>query len=96
MKTSPVTAALAIIALARQGRYTEIQEQFAPPLRPMVPAEALQVAWEGELAKRGPVVSVGTPVAEPAGPATPAKASARRGAAVRVGAAGPGRDHRAE
>jgi uncharacterized protein len=68
MKTSPVTAALAVIELARQGRFTEIQEQFAPQLRPMVPAEALQAAWEGELAKYGPVASVGTPVIEPAGP----------------------------
>jgi uncharacterized protein len=68
METSPVAAALAVIELARQGRFTEIREQFAPQLRPMVPAEALQAAWEGELAKHGPVASVGTPVVEPDGP----------------------------
>lgn len=68
MKTSPVTAALAVVELARQGRFTEIQKQFAPQLRPMVPAEALQVARDRELAKHGPVASVGTPVTEPAGP----------------------------
>lgn len=68
MKTSPATVALAVIELARQGRFTEIREQFAPQLRPMVPAEALQAAWEGELAKHGQVASVGTPVTEPAGP----------------------------
>jgi uncharacterized protein len=68
MKTPPVTAALAVVELARQGRFTEIQQQFAPQLRPMVPAEALRAAWEGELAKHGPVASVGTPVTEPAGP----------------------------
>jgi len=68
MKTPPVTAALAVVELARQGRFTQIQEQFAPQLRPMVPAEALYAAWEGELAKHGPVASVGTPVTEPAGP----------------------------
>jgi uncharacterized protein len=68
MKTSPVTAALAVVELARQGRFTEIHQQFAPQLRPMVPAQALRAAWEGELAKHGPVASVGTPVTEPAGP----------------------------
>ena len=68
MKTPPVTAAPAVVELARQGRFTQIQEQFAPQLRPMVPAQALQAAWEGELAKHGPVASVGTPVTEPAGP----------------------------
>jgi uncharacterized protein len=68
MKTSPDTAALAVVELARQGRFTEIQQQFAPQLRPMVPAQALRAAWEGELAKHGPVASVGTPVTEPAGP----------------------------
>ena len=61
MKTPPVTAALAVVELARQGRFTEIQQQFAPQLRPMVPAEALQAAWEGELAKHGPVALVGGP-----------------------------------
>jgi hypothetical protein len=39
MKTSPVTAALAVVELARHGRFTEIQQQFAPQMRPMVPAE---------------------------------------------------------
>ncbi|HTQ91096.1 MAG TPA: hypothetical protein VMK84_16560 [Streptosporangiaceae bacterium] len=71
MKTPPVTAALAVVELAQQGRFTQIQEQFAPQLQPMVPAQALQAAWEGELAKHGPVASVGTPVTEPAGPARP-------------------------
>jgi uncharacterized protein len=68
METSPVAAALAVIELAQEGRFTEIQQQFAPQLQPMVPAEALRAAWEGELAKHGPVASVGTPVIEPAGP----------------------------
>jgi uncharacterized protein len=58
MKTSPVTAALAVVGLARQGRFTEIRQQFAPRLRTMVPAQALRAAWEGELAKHGPVTAV--------------------------------------
>jgi hypothetical protein len=40
MKTSRVDGGSGVVELARQGRPTEIQEQFAPQLRPMVPAEA--------------------------------------------------------
>ena len=68
MKTTPAAAGLAVIELARQGRFAEIRDSFAPQLRPMVPAGALQAAWESELAKNGPVCSVGTAVTEPAGP----------------------------
>jgi len=68
MKTTPAATGLAVIEMARQGRFAEIRDRFAPQLRPMVPAEALQTAWEFELAKNGPVSSVGTPVTEPGGP----------------------------
>jgi uncharacterized protein len=68
MTTTPAAAALAVIEMARQGQFAQIRERFAPPLRPMVPAGALQAAWESELARNGPVSSVGTPVTEPAGP----------------------------
>lgn len=57
MKTAPA-AALAVIGMAREGWFTEIQERFAPQLRPMVPPEALQAAWTSELAKNGPVTSL--------------------------------------
>jgi uncharacterized protein len=43
-------AALAVIGLARQGRFAEIAELFAPELRPMAPPEALRAAWESEIA----------------------------------------------
>jgi uncharacterized protein len=68
MTTSQADAGLAVIEMARQGRFAEIRERFAPQLRPMVPTEGLQAAWESELAKNGQVTSVGTAVTEPVGP----------------------------
>src|SRR5262249_4798701 len=50
------------------GRFEEIRDLFAPPLRAMVPAEALQAAWAAEIAQRGPVTAIGEPTSEPAGP----------------------------
>jgi hypothetical protein len=41
---------------------------FAPQLRAMVSAEALQVGWVAELGRLGPVSCVGAPVSELAGP----------------------------
>jgi dienelactone hydrolase len=54
--------------MARNGQFAEFCERFAPPLRPMVSADALRAEWEGELAQHGPVTGVGTPLTEPAGP----------------------------
>ena len=68
MKTTQAAAGLAVIEMARQGRFEEIRERFAPQLQPMVPAGALQAAWEAELARNGQVASVGEAVTEPAGP----------------------------
>jgi uncharacterized protein len=68
METTQAAAALAVIEMARQGRFEEIRDRFAPQLRPMVPAGALQAAWGAELAKNGQVASVGEAVTEPAGP----------------------------
>jgi dienelactone hydrolase len=68
METTSAAAALAVIEMARQGQFAAISDRFAPPLRPMVPPEALRAVWESEVAKNGPVSSVGTPVTEPAGP----------------------------
>ena len=64
--TDAQTAALAVLDLARAGRFDEIRELFAASLRPMVTAAALQAAWDAELARAGPVVSVGAPVSDPA------------------------------
>jgi uncharacterized protein len=54
--------------MAQERRFDEIRDLFAPQLRPMVTAEALRVAWDAELVRRGPISSVGVPVSEPAGP----------------------------
>jgi dienelactone hydrolase len=68
MNAIPVTAGLAVLDLARQGRFDEIRQMFAPQLQPMVTAEQLRVAWDAELARRGPIRSVGKALCEPAGP----------------------------
>jgi len=63
----PVPAGLAVLDMAQAGQFAEIRELFAPQLRAMVTAGALQAAWSAEIARQGPVRSVGTPVSEPAG-----------------------------
>jgi hypothetical protein len=65
---SPVATGLAVLEMAQAGRFAEIRDLFAPNLRSMVSVEALQTAWAAELARRGPMSSVGTPVSEPAQP----------------------------
>jgi dienelactone hydrolase len=66
--TAPAATGLTVLDLAQAGRFEEIHDLFAPPLRAMVPTEALQAAWAAEIAQRGPVTAVGEPVSEPAGP----------------------------
>src|SRR5437763_2075566 len=68
MLAAPVATGLAVLEMAQAGRFAEIRDLFAPQLRPMVTAEALQAAWAAELGRKGTVSSVGTPVSEPAGP----------------------------
>jgi dienelactone hydrolase len=65
MATTPAATSLAVIEMARVGRFAQIREMFAPQLRPMVTAEAIQAAWSAELGRRGQVVSIGTSVSEP-------------------------------
>jgi uncharacterized protein len=64
--TGPQTVALAVLDLARAGRFAEIRDRFTPSLRPMVTAAVLQAAWDAEMTELGPVVSVGDPSSEPA------------------------------
>jgi dienelactone hydrolase len=71
MPSGSEQTALHALQLARAGRFAEIAELFAPPLRPMVVPAALEAAWNAELGKQGAVTSVGTPVNEP-GPAASA------------------------
>ena len=66
--TAPATTGRTVLDLAQAGRFEEIRDLFAPPLRAMVPPEALEAAWSAEVAQRGPVTAVGEPVSESAGP----------------------------
>jgi uncharacterized protein len=60
--------ALAVVEMAQDGRFDAIREMFAPQLKALVAADAIRAAWTTEIARRGGVSSVGTPVVEPAGP----------------------------
>jgi uncharacterized protein len=66
----PVRTSLAVLDMARTGRFAEIRDRFAPQLRAMVPPAALQAAWDAELGRNGAVTSAGPPVSEEAGPGT--------------------------
>ncbi|HEY3749203.1 MAG TPA: alpha/beta hydrolase [Pseudonocardiaceae bacterium] len=56
--TTPTATGLAVIELARAGHFAEIQEMFAPQLRPLVTADVLRAGWEAQ----GALSAVGTPV----------------------------------
>ncbi|MFB4265711.1 alpha/beta fold hydrolase [Nonomuraea sp. GTA35] len=64
----PGAVAVSVVELAGEGRFGEIEELFAPPLRAAVSADMMQTAWLGEIGKRGGVSVVGQPVSEAAGP----------------------------
>ena len=49
--TAPGPTGLAVLELAQAGRFEEIRELFAPPLREMVSADGLQAAWAAELGR---------------------------------------------
>jgi hypothetical protein len=55
MLAAPVATSLAVLEMARAGRFTQIRDLFAPQLRAMVTAEALQVGRAAGLGRRGPV-----------------------------------------
>ncbi|MEV1169171.1 alpha/beta hydrolase [Nonomuraea sp. NPDC049784] len=65
MATDPVATATAVVGMARDGRFTEIEGLFAAPLRALVSAETLRAAWAAETGVKGPVSAVGEPVSEP-------------------------------
>jgi uncharacterized protein len=50
-----------VVELLEAGRYGEIQELFAPQLRALVPAEAIEAAWTAALTEHGTLAGVGTP-----------------------------------
>ncbi|HEY2237706.1 MAG TPA: alpha/beta fold hydrolase [Streptosporangiaceae bacterium] len=65
---APERIAVSVLDQARAGDFERVTERFAPSLRALVPAEALRGAWAAQTRPLGAVVSVGTPVSEPATP----------------------------
>ena len=66
MATTPAATSLVVLETARAGQFAQIREMFAPQLRPMITAEAIQAAWSAELGRLGQVASIGASVSEPA------------------------------
>jgi hypothetical protein len=42
METDPATTALAQVEMARSGRFEEMEDHFAPPLRAVVSGETIR------------------------------------------------------
>jgi hypothetical protein len=62
MLAAPAQTSLTVLEVAQAGRFDEIRDMFAAPLRAMVTAEALQAAWKAAIDRLGPVTSVGAPL----------------------------------
>jgi hypothetical protein len=67
MLSARVEVVLSALESARAGRFAEICDLFAPPLRPLITPKGLEAGWEAELARQGPVTSIGAPLTEPTG-----------------------------
>jgi uncharacterized protein len=65
MLSPAVEVTLSALELAQAGRFADVRELFTVQLQPLVVPEALETAWNAELAKQGPITSVGTPQNEP-------------------------------
>ncbi|PZG41222.1 hypothetical protein C1I98_21610 [Spongiactinospora gelatinilytica] len=66
--TDPVAIGQAVARMLDEQRFSDVADRFAPPLRAQVSATALREAWDGELARTGPISAVGEPVIELGGP----------------------------
>ncbi|SEP20027.1 alpha/beta hydrolase [Amycolatopsis saalfeldensis] len=66
MGTDPAVVATAVVELAREGRFADIEELFAPRLRAAAPPPTLRMGWEGQISRLGSITAVGEPVREPA------------------------------
>jgi hypothetical protein len=66
---SAAKVALDALTLVAEARFGEVQEMFAPSLRALVTAEAIQVGWLAAVDQVGAVSAIGDPVTEdgPAG-----------------------------
>src|SRR5476649_1090599 len=58
-----ITIAIEAISLARAGDFVGLADRFAPQLRALVSAAGVEVAWNREIDRVGPVLSLGTPTA---------------------------------
>jgi uncharacterized protein len=56
-----ISTAIDAISLARDGKFDEIADQFAPQLRALVSGPAIEAAWKTEIERVGAVQSLGTP-----------------------------------
>nr|WP_042187380.1 hypothetical protein [Kibdelosporangium sp. MJ126-NF4]CEL18037.1 hypothetical protein [Kibdelosporangium sp. MJ126-NF4] len=54
----PATVATAVVQMAREGRFTDIEELFAPPLWETVAAGALRTGWESQIPKLGSIITL--------------------------------------
>ncbi|GAA1281996.1 hypothetical protein Psi02_38200 [Planotetraspora silvatica] len=61
----PGATGVGVAEMARDGRFAEIEDLFAPPLRAVVTAERLQAAWAAEVGRHGSVSAIGEPQSEP-------------------------------
>jgi hypothetical protein len=59
-----------VLDLLATRRFAQIRDLFAPSLRSMVSADAIEVTWVAALETNGPVTEIGTPVREQAGSGT--------------------------
>lgn len=65
VETDPAAIARAVVEMAREGYFATVEELFAPPLRAVVSAEMLRVAWMTEMGRNGAVSAIGEPMSEP-------------------------------
>ncbi|GAA1698874.1 alpha/beta hydrolase [Fodinicola feengrottensis] len=68
MARTPTQNALAAVELMRDGRFAEMGDMFAPQVRALVTADAIQRGWAAGVDRYGPVVATGMAVSEAAGP----------------------------
>jgi dienelactone hydrolase len=63
-RADPVSTALAVLDLAREGRFAEVVARFARPQRKRLSAEGLRASWAEAFDRHGRVLDVGVPVVE--------------------------------
>ena len=66
MDSTSLKVGLAALELARSDRFEALHERFAAPLRALVTADSLRVAWTAALERSGPVTAVGSAILDEA------------------------------